>query len=217
LDKIEEKLDHKSVKQEKPLIKLPELRLGNSLKVNKNKSVEKIEEMLKELVKTKQEQPSSSNTVAVATIPKSSDNSSETKSTSKSDSDDNIKQVEKALSSLELRMIHKPKFPPTSLTKNWYPRPNENNVIEYNNLTYGNIISVIKEKGLTMCIGMKISNQANKDKKKAKYEMGNFCEQYGLPSVERNTSFFFQMKRSRSGKRLKKPKEEMFPLRNLSL
>jgi hypothetical protein len=34
-----------------------------------------------------------------------------------------------------------------------------------------------------MCSDMKISNQANKDKKKAKYEMGNFCEQYGLPSV----------------------------------
>jgi hypothetical protein len=34
-----------------------------------------------------------------------------------------------------------------------------------------------------MCIDMKISNQANKDKRKAKYEMGNFCEQYGLPSV----------------------------------
>jgi predicted ferric reductase len=26
-----------------------------------------------------------------------------------------------------------------------------------------------------MCIDMKISNQANKDKKKTKYEMGNFC------------------------------------------
>jgi hypothetical protein len=34
-----------------------------------------------------------------------------------------------------------------------------------------------------MCIDMKISNQANKDKKKAKYEMKNFCEQYGLHSV----------------------------------
>jgi hypothetical protein len=60
---------------------------------------------------------------------------------------------------------------------------NENNVIEYDNLTYGNIISVIQKEGLKMCIDMKISNQANKDKKKAKYEMGNFCEQYGLPSV----------------------------------
>jgi hypothetical protein len=77
----------------------------------------KIEEMLKELVKAKQEQPGSSNTVAVATIPESSENSTETESTSESDSDDNIKKVEKALSSLELRRIHKPKFPPTSLTK----------------------------------------------------------------------------------------------------
>jgi hypothetical protein len=35
LDKIEEKLDNKPLKQEKPLIKIPELKLGNSLKVNK--------------------------------------------------------------------------------------------------------------------------------------------------------------------------------------
>jgi hypothetical protein len=60
---------------------------------------------------------------------------------------------------------------------------NENNVIEYDNLTYGTIISAIQKEGLKMCIDMKISNQANKDKKKAKYEIGNFCEQYGLPSV----------------------------------
>jgi hypothetical protein len=60
---------------------------------------------------------------------------------------------------------------------------NENNVIEYDNLTYGNIISAIQKEGLKMCIDMKISNQANKDKKKAKHEMGNFCEQYGLPLV----------------------------------
>jgi hypothetical protein len=95
LDKIEEKLNNKSVKQENPLIKPPELKIGKSLKVNKNKYVEKIEEMLKELVKTKQEQPSSSNTVAVATIPESSKNSSEIESTSESDSNDNIRKVEK--------------------------------------------------------------------------------------------------------------------------
>jgi hypothetical protein len=60
---------------------------------------------------------------------------------------------------------------------------NENNVIQYDNLTYGNIISAIQKEGLKMCIDMKISNEVNKDKKKAKYEMGNFYEQYGLPSV----------------------------------
>jgi hypothetical protein len=31
-----------------------------------------------------------------------------------------------------------------------------------------------------MCIDMKISKNLNKEKKKAKYEIGNFCEQYGL-------------------------------------
>jgi hypothetical protein len=43
---------------------------------------------------------------------------------------------------------------------------NEKNVIDYDNLTYGNIISAIQKEGLKMCIDMKISNQANKDKKK---------------------------------------------------
>jgi len=60
---------------------------------------------------------------------------------------------------------------------------NKNNVIEYDKFTYENIISAIQKEDLKMCIDMKISNHANRDKKKAKYEMGNFCEQYGLPSV----------------------------------
>ena len=34
-----------------------------------------------------------------------------------------------------------------------------------------------------MCIEMKISKQLKDDKKKAKYEMSDFCEQYGLPLV----------------------------------
>jgi len=131
LDKIEEKLDnkplakekHKPFKQDKLIIQFPELKPGTTLKVNKKKSsVEKIEEMLKDLVKTKQEQPSSSNTVSVANIPESSENSSETESNSESKSDENIKKVEKALSALELNRIHKLKFPLTSLSKNWYPK-----------------------------------------------------------------------------------------------
>jgi hypothetical protein len=60
---------------------------------------------------------------------------------------------------------------------------NEDNIIEYDNFTYGNLVSIIQKEGLKMCIDMKISNTANKDKRKAKYEMGNFCEQYGLPPV----------------------------------
>ena len=56
-------------------------------------------------------------------------------------------------------------------------------IIEYDDLTYGDISSVIRREGLKMCIDMKIQNQANKDKRKAKYEVGNFCTQYGLPFI----------------------------------
>ena len=30
---------------------------------------------------------------------------------------------------------------------------------------------------------MKISKQATNEKRKVKYELGNFCEQYGMPSI----------------------------------
>jgi len=132
LDKIEEKLDnkplpkekHKPFKQEKPIVKFPDLTSGTSLKVNKEKPfIDKIEDMLKDLVKPKIEQPSSSNTLSVTKIPESSENSSETESSSEFEPDENIRKVEKAFSALELNRIHKPKFPPASFTKNWYPKP----------------------------------------------------------------------------------------------
>ena len=56
-------------------------------------------------------------------------------------------------------------------------------VIDYDDLTYGDISSVICREGLKMCIDMKIQNQANKDKRKAKYKVGNFYTQYDLPSI----------------------------------
>ena len=34
-----------------------------------------------------------------------------------------------------------------------------------------------------LCIDLKLSQKAAKDKHKAKYELGNFCEQCGLPPV----------------------------------
>ena len=48
-------------------------------------------------------------------------------------------------------------------------------VIDYDNLTYGNISSINHREGLKMCKDMKISNQDNKDKRRAKYEVGNIC------------------------------------------
>ncbi|KAI8543356.1 hypothetical protein RHMOL_Rhmol08G0210800 [Rhododendron molle] len=53
-------------------------------------------------------------------------------------------------------------------------------IIEYDKLTYGDIVSTIQKEGLSMYIDMKINAKNNK---KAKYELGNFCEQYGLPPV----------------------------------
>ena len=36
------------------------------------------------------------------------------------------------------------------------------------------------EEGLKMCIEQRIAKQKSDNERKAKYEMGNFCEQYGI-------------------------------------
>ena len=54
-------------------------------------------------------------------------------------------------------------------------------VIDYDNLTYGDISSTIWNEGIKMCRDLKIQSQASKSK--TKYEVGNLCTQYGLPSV----------------------------------
>ena len=54
-------------------------------------------------------------------------------------------------------------------------------VIDYDNLTYEDISSTIRSEGMKMCRDLKIQSQASKSK--VKYEVGNFCAQYGLPSV----------------------------------
>ena len=54
-------------------------------------------------------------------------------------------------------------------------------VIDYDNLTYEDISSTIRSEGMKMCRDLKIQSQASKSK--VKYEVGNFCVQYGLPSV----------------------------------
>lgn len=54
-------------------------------------------------------------------------------------------------------------------------------VIDYDNLTYGDISSTIRSEGMKMCRDLKI--QSKDSKGKAKYEVGNFYTQYGLPSV----------------------------------
>ncbi|KAK9983912.1 hypothetical protein SO802_033437 [Lithocarpus litseifolius] len=59
----------------------------------------------------------------------------------------------------------------------------KNDSIDYENLTYGDILSTINKLGINMCNDEKLLKNQLKNKKKAKYEMGNFCEQYGLPPI----------------------------------
>ena len=59
----------------------------------------------------------------------------------------------------------------------------KNDSIDYNNLTYGDILSTIKKLGINMCNDEKLLKHQLKNKRKAKYEMGNFCEQYSLPPI----------------------------------
>ncbi|CAL2226380.1 unnamed protein product [Prunus armeniaca] len=60
---------------------------------------------------------------------------------------------------------------------------NEQGHIDWDSLTYGNILSTINQVGMKMCIDFKIGRQIQSDRKSAKYELGNFCEQYGLTSI----------------------------------
>ena len=52
-------------------------------------------------------------------------------------------------------------------------------VINYDDLTYGDISSTIRSGGIKLCRDLKIQSS----KRKAKYEVGNFCTQYGLPFI----------------------------------
>ena len=56
----------------------------------------------------------------------------------------------------------------------------KNDCIDYDKLTYGDILSTIQKLGISMCNDEKLLKQQLKNKRKAKYEMGNFCKQYGL-------------------------------------
>ena len=56
----------------------------------------------------------------------------------------------------------------------------KNDSINYDNLTYDDIFSAIKKKITSMCNNEKLLTYRLQIRKKAKYKMSNFCEQYGL-------------------------------------
>jgi hypothetical protein len=83
---------------------------------------------------------------------------------------------------------------------------NSNGIIDYDTLTYGDIISTIKQEGLKMCIEQRIAKQQYDNKRKAKYEMGNFCEQYGILSIAPSQRKYIKHKKDKQGRIWKKKK-----------
>ncbi|KAG6658184.1 hypothetical protein CIPAW_04G143100, partial [Carya illinoinensis] len=84
--------------------------------------------------------------------------------------------------------------------------------LNYDNLTYGDIFSVIKKLGISMCNDQRMLRQQLKNSKKAKYEMGTFCEQYGLPPIapsRRKPKQFKQFSKPRDGYK-RKPRDDFY-------
>ncbi|KAG7954930.1 hypothetical protein I3843_11G046100 [Carya illinoinensis] len=84
--------------------------------------------------------------------------------------------------------------------------------LNYDNFTYGDIFSLIKKLGISMCNDQRMLRQQLKNSKKAKYEMGTFCEQYGLPPIapfRRKPKQFKQFSKPRDGYR-RKPRDGFY-------
>ena len=74
-------------------------------------------------------------------------------------------------------------LPPLFAQKGKEELTDKSGTINYDDLTYGDIFSTIKKLGINICNDQKMLKQQLKNSKKVKYEMGNFCEQYGLPPI----------------------------------
>jgi hypothetical protein len=55
--------------------------------------------------------------------------------------------------------------------------------MDYNSITYGEIISIVKKIGLNLCNDLRLTRQLENDKEYAKHKLGSFCEQYGYPPL----------------------------------
>ncbi|XP_070036617.1 uncharacterized protein [Nicotiana tomentosiformis] len=55
--------------------------------------------------------------------------------------------------------------------------------IPYKDYTYGKLIGICTQEGLNLCNELKLSKQLKMDKLKGKYQLGDFCTQFGLPET----------------------------------
>ncbi|KAI8545611.1 hypothetical protein RHMOL_Rhmol07G0053100 [Rhododendron molle] len=56
---------------------------------------------------------------------------------------------------------------------------NNGTTIIYDNYTYGQLVSIIVQEGLTLCNDIKLHNQLKKQNLTGKQEVGQFCDQFG--------------------------------------
>ena len=82
----------------------------------------------------------------------------------------------------------------------------KNDFIDYDNLTYSGIFSTIKKFDSNLCNDKKLLKHQLQNQKKAKYKMGNFCEQYGLSPIAPSKGKGKKHDKSYSHKKYKKYK-----------
>nr|XP_016488959.1 PREDICTED: uncharacterized protein LOC107808913 [Nicotiana tabacum] len=58
-----------------------------------------------------------------------------------------------------------------------------NDLIPYDNLTYGDLISFINVTGLDLCTDLKIKSLIKKDMLQSKTELGSFCQDFGFKTI----------------------------------
>nr|KYP32377.1 Enzymatic polyprotein [Cajanus cajan] len=92
------------------------------------------------------------------------------------------------------------------------------NIIPYDHLSYGQLISFVQKTALEICQNDKLQRQLAKEKTQNRKELDTFCEQFGLPrcSKQKNKKKYKQQRRFRNPKRrnqasIGEPKTESKP------
>nr|KYP73766.1 hypothetical protein KK1_006416 [Cajanus cajan] len=60
-----------------------------------------------------------------------------------------------------------------------------NNIIPYDHLSYGQLISFVQKTALEICQNDKLQRQLAKEKAQSRKELGTFCEHFGLPGCSK--------------------------------
>ena len=58
-----------------------------------------------------------------------------------------------------------------------------NGIISYESLAYEELITLINNEGLAICIDLKLKSRMKKEKQDSKKELGKFCPYYGYDTI----------------------------------